>query len=345
MAFRAPRLGPGAIYHRSLDGLFRSNADLIQVAEIEPQILSTKATAPGSLPRSSAIERRQVAALPQRFLTHGVGFPLGGTICDQQDHIPELALWADALASPWTSEHLSILDVHGARGAQPCGFLMPPLQTDRQVELAARNIRQRSAAVKLPFAFETGVNYFMPRDCEMADGEFFAAIAEAADCGILLDLTNLWVNDRNGRARIGDVLSRLPLERVWEVHIAGMEFAHGHWLDAHSGEIDPDLAQIAAEIVAGLPNLGAIIFEVASDRVIRFGATAFLREMETLHRLWDAKPSAKGTPVTAPARPRVTEPDAPTPESWERFIADRMLPRKSGKSLGPGAARACKSER
>jgi uncharacterized protein (UPF0276 family) len=52
----------------------------------------------------------------------------------------------------------------------------------------------------------------------MPDGEFFAAIAEAADCGVLLDLTNLWVNDRNGRANIGDVLAKLPLQRVLEVH-------------------------------------------------------------------------------------------------------------------------------
>ena len=49
---------------------------------------------------------------------------------------------AEELASPWTSEHLSILDVRGARGSQPCGFLMPPLQTEMQVELAAQNIRQ-----------------------------------------------------------------------------------------------------------------------------------------------------------------------------------------------------------
>ena len=37
-------------------------------------------------------------------------------------------------------------------------------------------------------------------------------------------------------------LAKLPLERVWEVHLAGIEFAHGHWLDAHSGGIDPELA-------------------------------------------------------------------------------------------------------
>jgi uncharacterized protein (UPF0276 family) len=335
MAFQPPRLGPGAIYHRSLDGLFRSNADLIKVAEIEPQSLWTKGTAPESVARGSPVEMRQLSALPQRLLTHGVGYPIGGTICDHERHIGEFRRWTEELASPWTSEHLSILhvqgDVPGATRAQPCGFLMPPLQTDAAVELAAQNIRRRANAVGRPFAFETGVNYFVPKDDEMPDGEFFAAVAEAADCGILLDLTNLWVNDRNGRAQIGDVLASLPLERVWEMHLAGIEFAHGYWLDAHSRGIDPDLAGIAAEIVASLPNLGAIVFEIAPDRLSRFGSKALLQEMETLHRLWNTTP-APFEPAPAVSRPTFA---GASPYEWEQLIADQML---SGRPAGKVSA-------
>jgi len=329
MTFQVPRLGPGAIYLRSLDGLFRSASDLIRVAEIEPQTLSTKGTAPGSVARSSSMERRRLATFPQRFLTHGVGYPIGGTVCDQQSHIGEFLLWTEGLNAPWTSEHLSILELPGARGPQPCGFLMPPLQTDAQVELAVRNIRARAAAVGRPFAFETGVNYFSPRDCEMADGDFFAAVAESADCGILLDLTNLWVNHKNGRARIEDVIARLPLERVWEVHLAGIEFANGYWLDAHSGAIDSELAEFALEVVASLPNLGAIIFEVMPDRVSQFGAAAFLRQMEVLNRLWEAASRDPEQPVARAERPRYVCHRTPSPGDWERFLAQRML-RDSG---------------
>jgi len=325
MAFEPPQLGPGAIYLRSLDDLFRSNADLIKVAEIEPQILWTKGTAPGSLPRSNPLELRQISALPQQLLTHGVGYPIGGTICDHEIHVGEFRRWTEELASPWTSEHLSILDVRGARGSENCGFLMPPLQTERQVRLAAENIERRRAAIGRPFAFETGVNYFAPRDCEMPDGEFFAAIAEAADCGILLDLTNLWVNDRNGRAKIGEVLASLPLERVWEVHLAGIEFVRGYWLDAHSRGIDPELAALTSEVVASLPNLGAIIFEMAPDRVSSFGAKAFLREMETIHCLWDSASLFAARPEKATVRQTFTEIDSPIPEEWEQFLANQML--------------------
>jgi uncharacterized protein len=325
-SFQAPRLGPGAVYLPSLDRLFRANADLVRVAEIESQSLWTKPTTPGALPRGSPAELRELATLPQHTLTHGVGSPVGGTLCDQRRHIDEFRCWTEHLASPWTSEHLSILEIPAVGGPQSCGFLMPPLQTEAQVALAAANIRHRTSKIGRPFAFETGVNYFAPRPDEMADGDFFATIAESADCGILLDLNNLWVNARNGRARVNDVLARLPLDRVWEVHLAGAEFAHGRWLDAHCGRIDPDLAMLAADIVPDLPNLGAIIFEISLYRFSAFGPIAFLQEMETLHRLWAKtrpRPAAAAMPK---ARPSAIAPSSVTPEQWERQIAIRMLP-------------------
>ncbi len=163
----------------------------------------------------------------------------------------------------------------------------------------------------------------------MPDGDFFAAVAEAADCGILLDLTNLWANQKNGRATIHDVLARLPLERVWEVHLAGLEFAHGHWLDAHSNGIDDELVEMAAEIIPDLPNLGAIIFEIAPDRLERFGAKEFLLQMDKLNRLWSATRPASHSeppvrqPLSAPLRrkkPRLLR------KNGKGLIANRMLP-------------------
>jgi hypothetical protein len=189
---------------------------------------------------------------------------------------------------------------------------MPPLQTDDAAAAIVANIVVRQNAIGLPFAFETGVNYFAPRFGEMPDGDFFAAIAQEADCGILLDLSNLWVNERNGRDSVDAVLRRIPLERVWEIHLAGSEFAHGHWLDAHCGAIHTDVVAITADIVPHLPNLGAIIFELAPDRVAAFGEAAFLAQIETLHGLWARRRTGGTTPWT--------------PAAWESLIGERLLP-------------------
>src|SRR5271169_3071709 len=106
MPFRPQRLGPGAVYLRGLDPIFRANGDLIRVAEVEPQTLWTKGTSPLAEPRDSPAELEGLTRLTQRTLTHGVGYPLGGTICDHERHVPLFRRWIEALASPWTSEHL-----------------------------------------------------------------------------------------------------------------------------------------------------------------------------------------------------------------------------------------------
>ena len=263
--------------------------------------------------------------MPQRKLLHGVGYPVGATICDQSDHIAELRQWASRLTSPWTSEHLSVLHVPAALRPRSCGFLMPPLQTDTAVALIVDNIKARTSAIGLPFAFETGVNYFAPRFGEMHDSDFFATVAHKADSGILLDLSNLWVNERNGRPSVDSILRKLPLERVWEIHIAGSEFAHGHWLDAHCGAIHPDVVAIAADIVPHLPNLGAIIFELAPDRTAAFGQAAFLKQIETLHRLWDRRQPQPMIRQSAPPV-RAAAPSLWTPAAWETLIGERLLP-------------------
>jgi uncharacterized protein len=83
---------------------------------------------------------------------------------------------------------------------------------------------------------------------------------------------------------------------------------------------------IATDIVSDLPNLGAIIFEIAPDRVSNFGATAFLQEMETLHRLWEKTRPAPIASATVTARVPTTGIAGLTPEAWEQLIAIRMLP-------------------
>jgi uncharacterized protein (UPF0276 family) len=66
----------------------------------------------------------------------------------------------------------------------------------------------------LPLAVETGVNYLRPRSDEIPDGEFVRALAETADCGILLDRHHVYCNQMNGRQTVEQFVGQIPLERV-----------------------------------------------------------------------------------------------------------------------------------
>jgi uncharacterized protein (UPF0276 family) len=283
----AAGLGPGAVYCEALHPLFAEHPDLIQVAEIEPSSFWVKGPGPKGVIRSNALAMERIAALPQAKLVHGIGFPIGGSDCEHGASAAELRRWAERLDAPWTSEHLSF----NASRAGPAGFLLPPEQSEAGVATATRNIRARAKALGgIPFAFETGVNYLAPRLGEIPDGAFFAQVAESADCLILLDLHNLWANERNGRQRVKDVVAALPAERVCEIHLAGGLETDGYWLDAHSGQVPPALMDLAADLLGALPNVGAILFEVAPQFVAGMEPASFLRQIEGLHRLWERVP-------------------------------------------------------
>jgi uncharacterized protein (UPF0276 family) len=280
-----PSLGVGAVYWAALHPLFEAHPDIIQVAEVEPSSFWIKEIGPDGGVRSNPRTLAAIESLPQAKLLHGVGYPIGGTQGRSHPHLTEFRHWVDRLDPSWTSEHLSFNET----GAGPTGFLLPPCQSADGVAIAAANIRTRASAIGRPFAFETGVNYLPPNGEEMPDGAYFAAVAEAADCHILLDLHNLWANERNGRARLRDVLAALPLDRVCEVHLAGGQEKDGYWLDAHSGLVPADLIDLALDLMPDLPAVGAIIFEVAPEHLRNVDAAAMVGQVEALHRLWERR--------------------------------------------------------
>jgi uncharacterized protein (UPF0276 family) len=278
-------IGVGAVWSPALQPLFEDAA--VPVLELEPQMLWQQVRGPqGWHYRHDEARLERVAALPGAKLLHGIGQPLAGSVPDPIAHHALLRETAERLDPAWCSEHLSFNRVHRERAIEHAGFLLPPPQTAAAMRVAADNIRAYERALGRPVAFETGVNYLQPADGEMADGDFFAAVARDADCGILLDLHNLWCNERNGRASVEETLGRLPLDRVWEIHLAGGMSLHGYWLDAHSGAIPGEVMDIAARLVPRLPRLGAIVYEILPEHVPRFGLDAVHRQLESLQPLW-----------------------------------------------------------
>jgi len=326
-----PVLGVGIIYTPALQPLLEAETDLVSVVEVEPETLWTFTADPAEpyQPDRSALDR--LCALPQPKLVHGVGFPVGGSRPPDPLHLPLLVDMIDLLGAPWASEHLAFNRAAGPGGSFATGFLLPPLQSPAGVAAAAASIRSVAAHLPVPFAVETGVNYLQPRAGEMSDGAFVAAVAEAADCGIVLDLHNLWANERNGRQRVEDVLAELPLERVWEVHVAGGSEFRGYWLDAHSGEVPGPLLDLAQRILPELPELRAVVFEITATFLTRLGLDGVRRQLGTLREVWEQRgrsPRLASRRRPAPASTPSEEPDF-TPGEWEDGLAARVVGRPS----------------
>jgi uncharacterized protein (UPF0276 family) len=327
-----PELGVGIVYSPRLEPLLEAGVSEIDVIEIEPQSFWFKTDSARVYTANGAAMQR-FHAFPQAKLIHGVGFPVGGTCVPDDCYVEPFIETINAVGAAWASEHLSFNRVKTESGEFNTGFFLPPVQTVASANLAAENIARLSARLPVPFAFETGVNYLRRQPGEMADGAFFAAVAEQADCGILLDLHNLWCNQLNGRQSVLDAVSQLPLERVLEIHLAGGKSLQGYWLDAHSDLTPVPLMKLAREIIPLLPNLKAMLFEIMPDYldVNHLETKDLLRQIQEMRELWALRPSPKTAPLPQPqitgANPNATS--SPAPAEWEQALGSLVVGRSS----------------
>ncbi len=283
-----PDAGVGITYSADLEELILAHPHLFPVLEIEPQTLWMETRKAKEAFRVFDVVFEKIAGLPAKKLVHSVGAPVGGTVLPDKKQFKLLRKTIDLLKPPYISEHLSFNATHGFN----TGFFLPPRQTALGVIKAAESIKSLQDVIGVPLAVETGVNYFKLRPDEMPDGEFVAAVAELSGCGILLDLHNLFANQVNGRQTISQFLEQIPLEDVWEVHLAGGFEMDGYYLDSHSGEMPDELFQISKNVIARLPNLKAIIFEIFPSFLPLIGMEVVKNEMEKIHELWKQRGTA-----------------------------------------------------
>jgi uncharacterized protein len=328
-----PTLGIGVAWFSGLEPLLAAEPGLADVIEIEPQTLW--------LQPDSAVSRycvdpdalARIRRLPAQKILHGIGFAPGGTLAPEASQLPPLLAMRQTLDCPWISEHLSFNRARGDEGVFTTGFLLPPRQSAAGVAHAARSIRAMADALPVPLAVETGVSYLKPRADELADGEFVARVVEEADCGILLDLHNLWCNERNGRQPVVEFLRAIPLERVWEVHLAGGFERRGYWLDSHSGAIPEPLAALAAEVLPRLPALRALVYELFPSYLPLVGLDTVRRELTRLRELWRARERAGGARTFECAPAAVVPLEGPSPHAWEDALGALVVGRAAASPL------------
>ena len=329
-----PWLGVGVAYFSGIEPLLDSSAGVIDFLEVEPQTLWYQPD-PGVdtyIVDEQALER--LASFPLPKVLHGIGFPVGGSRPPPRTQVPPFHRTMSALDPPWISEHLSFNLAGGPDGEFTTGFLLPPRQTPAGVAAAVGSIRAMADQMPIPLAVEVGTNYLRPRADELPDGAFIGQVVEAADCGLLLDLHNLWTNERNGRQPVRDFLDQIPLERVWEVHIAGGSELQGYWLDSHSGPAPGPVLELAGGILPHLPSLRAVTFELFPDYLPIVGLEGVHAQLQELREMLGRSPSTIGERPNGASRaqtPGLSSP--PSPGEWEDTLGALVVGREAAGTL------------
>lgn len=147
---------------------------------------------------------------------HGVAMNLGSTDPLDIHYLEGVRYLADQFDATIVSDHLCWTGMQG----QHLHDLLPLPYTDEAVRHVARRIRQAQDVLGRRLAIEN-LSAYLEADTPMTEWAFLAAIAEEADCDLLVDINNIYVSSRNQGFDPMDYLHGLPAGRIRQFHLAG----------------------------------------------------------------------------------------------------------------------------
>lgn len=167
---------------------------------------------------------------------HGVSMSLGSVQALDQNYLNDLKAFARRIEPVWISDHLCWTGVHGFN----LHDLYPMPYTEEAIKHVVSRIRQVQDTLERRLVIENVSSYISYSDSSMSEWAFISAIAEEADCNLLLDVNNIYVSSVNHGFDPVEFLAGIPVDRVQQIHLAGHSNIGGFIIDTHDAPIvDP----------------------------------------------------------------------------------------------------------
>ena len=188
------------------------------------------------------------------IVMHGVSLSIGSTDPLNFDYLKKVKRLAKEVNAGWISDHLCWTGVAGRNTHD-----LLPIPFNRQtLRHVVRRVRIVQDFLERPLVLENPSSYVTFRDSTMEEWEFVTRLAEEADCGLLLDVNNVYVSSFNHDMDPVEFVSSLPHERIVQFHLAGHSNYTTHLIDTHDDHvIDPvwELYRLAHKLTGGVSTL------------------------------------------------------------------------------------------
>lgn len=213
------------------------------------------------------------------FSLHGVGLSLGSTDPLDKTHLAKLKRLADRYQPELLSDHLCWTSAGGTHAHD----LLPLPFTRTMARHVARRILEAQDTLGRRLLVENASAYVAFAESEMTEWEFVNEVVAEADCLLLLDVNNVYVNAVNHGFDARDYLDAMPVARVAEIHLAG--FDTDEWaqclVDTHGKPVHTPVWALYRDIIrrigarptliewdADIPPLDVLLDEAAKANAI-----------------------------------------------------------------------------
>jgi uncharacterized protein (UPF0276 family) len=168
---------------------------------------------------------------------HGVALSIGSTDPLDERYLASLKTLADRIEPALVTDHLCWTGV----GNRSLYDLLPVPYTEEALEHVSERVGRVQDLLGRRILLENASTYVEYRCSQMPEWEFLTALAERADCGILLDVNNVYVTCTNHGHDPAAYIDSIPRARVGQIHLAGFSDMHGWLFDTHSAPACDDV--------------------------------------------------------------------------------------------------------
>jgi len=189
---------------------------------------------------------------------HGVSLSIGSTAPLDRAHLIQLKALAERIQPAWISDHLCWTGIAGRN----LHDLMPLPHTEEAVQHIAARVREVQDFLGRRILLENVSSYVDFAHSALPEWEFLKAVAEEADCLILLDVNNIYVNSQNHGFDPLAYLRAMPARRVQQIHLAGHSRNGELLIDTHDHPVPDPVWALYAEAVR---RFGAVATMIERD--------------------------------------------------------------------------------
>jgi len=191
---------------------------------------------------------------------HGVSLSVGSTDPLDREYLRKLKELARRTRAHWVSDHLCWTGVLGRNTHD----LLPLPYDEATLRHVVARVREVQDVLERPLVLENPSTYLAFASSTMTEWNFLARLAAEADCGLLLDVNNVYVSAFNHGFSAEEYVDAIPADRVVQYHLAGHTHKGTHIVDTHSG---PALDEVWALYARATARTGLVstLFEWDAD--------------------------------------------------------------------------------
>jgi uncharacterized protein (UPF0276 family) len=214
------------------------------------EVISENFFEPGGRPWT--VLERVRAEVP--VVAHGVSLGIGSVDPLSEDYLASLQTLIERIEPAWVSDHLC----WGGHAGRYAHDLLPLPYTEEALAHVVERTRRVQDRLGRQILLENVSSYVAYRESEMPEWEFLSELARRADCGILLDVNNVYVSAFNHGFSAETYVDAIPADRIGQVHLAGHTDRGTYLFDSHVGPV-PDpiwaLFRRLSERIGAVPTL------------------------------------------------------------------------------------------